>query len=525
MVKARELGYDSNASAVDMAQTIFGDGTTVLDASFTGDAGSSAIYSNGYLSDGVVPSETGLILSTGDAEDFTNRRGQANQNTNTSTDHWWNNDNDAGFNELAGTNTYDASYLDVTFIPDGDVMTMTFVFSSEEYPEYTGSIYNDVVGVWVNGENIPVSVGDGSTAISNINQSTNLNLFVSNTESQYNTEMDGFTVKMTLVMPVNSGEVNTIRIGIADVGDAQYDSNLIIAADSVQTSLVAGHDQLDIAPDQTKTFDLLANDYNGTNGVLRITHINNQEVVAGSVINLQTGQVITVNGDGTITVQADGDEETINLTYEVGAFDGDTLIKSDVGMATIDTVPCFTKGTRIQTTRGLIAIEELEVGDQVITFDNGPQPIRWIGSRTVAATGNLAPIRIKANTFGGHGEITVSPQHRVYLTDGFAALLFGHDEVLIKAKDLVNDDTVRRLEGGDVTYFHLLFDTHEIVLAEGLPTESFHPGFTVLASFEEEVREELLTLFPELADNSSYGPTARMSLKQHEVTVLLAGAA
>ena len=60
--------------------------------------------------------------------------------------------NDSGFNSIAGTNTYDAAWLDIDFIPTGDTLTMQFVFASEEYPEFTNTIYNDAVGVWVNGK-------------------------------------------------------------------------------------------------------------------------------------------------------------------------------------------------------------------------------------------------------------------------------------------------------------------------------------------------------------------------------------
>ncbi len=101
---------------------------------------------------------------------------------------------------------------------------MEFVFSSDEYPEYATSIYNDMVGVWINGEVVPLAAGSGQTSVTNINLSGAQNLFISNTGDQYNTEMDGFTVSMSLTIPVIAGQVNSIKIGIADVSDDQYDS-------------------------------------------------------------------------------------------------------------------------------------------------------------------------------------------------------------------------------------------------------------------------------------------------------------
>ena len=207
MVAASELPITTSASATAMAQEIMGDGVTVVSASYTGDNRSSGIYSDGNAtSPGVTPGDTGVILSTGRARDFTNSSGQSNQSTNTSTNTSGQNNN-ADFNAAAGTSTYDASYLDIDFIPTGDVMTMQFVFASEEYPEYVNSIYQDLVGVWINGTQVEMSIGNGDTDPGNVNSTTNENLYVDNTTDDYNTEMDGFTVTMTLTIPVISGAV------------------------------------------------------------------------------------------------------------------------------------------------------------------------------------------------------------------------------------------------------------------------------------------------------------------------------
>ncbi|MFD1809755.1 Hint domain-containing protein [Gemmobacter lanyuensis] len=153
--------------------------------------------------------------------------------------------------------------------------------------------------------------------------------------------------------------------------------------------------------------------------------------------------------------------------------------------------------------------------------------MRWIGRRTVPATGNFAPIRIAAGAFGDHGTLLVSPQHRVLLRDAMAELLFGEDEVLVAAKDLLNHDGVCRVEGGQVEYVHLLFDRHQVIWAEGLPTESFLPGPQMSHSFDGAVLQELVTLFPELdpMTGHGYGPAARRMLRGYEAQLLLTGAA
>ncbi|MEM7733057.1 MAG: Hint domain-containing protein [Pseudomonadota bacterium] len=449
---------------------------------------------------------------------FTNNNAtQSNLNAGTTTASSGPN-NVADFNAAAGANTFDASFLDVTFIPDGNQMTMQFVFASEEYPEFTNSAFQDFVGVWVNGEFVNIALGDGDVDPGNLNSNSNSNLFQDNTGDQLNTEMDGVTITLTLVVDVNPGVENTIRIGIADVADNNFDSTLLIAADSVQTALIATDDNLTMAPNATKTFDVLGNDSNATGGTLFITQINGQVVNGQDPITLPSGQIIVVNADGTITVQNDSDEETLTFTYEVESTTGE----SATAFVNLTSVPCFVAETLILTDQGECAVEDLSVGDMVMTMDRSAQPIRWIGQRRVEATGDFAPIWIKANTFGTHADLAVSPLHRVLIKDVLAELLFGEPEVLIAAKDLVNGRTVRQVEGGFVDYFHLLFDQHEVIYSAGLETESFLPGPQILNSLEAEMLAEIQALFPELASDTGlgYGASARPALKRYEAQLL-----
>ncbi|EET49147.1 Hint domain-containing protein [Thalassobium sp. R2A62] len=183
---------------------------------------------------------------------------------------------------------------------------------------------------------------------------------------------------------------------------------------------------------------------------------------------------------------------------------------------------CFTRGTLIKTDQGERPIEELAAGDTVLTMDHGYQPIRWIGSSKRAATGDLAPILIRKGALGNDRDLRVSPQHRMLLQGWQAELLFGELEVLATAKSLLNDQTILRDEGGEVEYFHMLFDTHEIIYAEGCRSESFHPGQQGWTALDQATRDEILTLFPQLADGNfnDYGPAARMSLKHKEGKLL-----
>ncbi|PTX58037.1 Hint domain-containing protein [Litoreibacter ponti] len=538
MVAASELPIQENASALDMANLIFGSGATVVSADYDGWSQSSGIYTNGdTVAPDLTPGDTGVILSTGRARDVTNSSGngngngnngngngnqggaEANQSTNTSTNTPGVN-NDADFNALAGTNTYDASILEVDFIPDGDTLSIQFVYSSEEYPEFVNSIYNDLVGVWVNGAPVSLAVGDGDSSITNISDVNNFNLYNDNTNDAFNTEMDGFTATLTLTLNVNPGVVNSIKIGIADVSDSAYDSNLLIAAGSIQSDVLAVDDQIRLDPNESGTLDVLANDQDSDGGTLTITHINGQEVTAGSVVNLATGEQITVNADGTFTVLNDADTETVSFSYTVENDDG----ISDTAFVFINPIPCFVAGTMLETPDGPCAIEMLEPGDLVLTKDHGPQPLRWIGARSVPATGDQTPIRIEGGAFGDHDTVSLSPQHRVLIRDERAEMLFGQQEVLVAAKDLINDHTVRRDKSRQtVTYVHILFDDHQVVFSEGLATESFLPGPQTLNSFDADVVNEICTLFPQIDPETGlgYGTAARAALKGYEAQLLL----
>lgn len=518
MATGRELSYDTRATALEMANEMFGDGVTVVSATYSGPRNSAAIFSNGDRAPGVTPSDTGVIFSTGNAADFTQSSGDPNRSTSTSTDTSGTNNN-ADFNALAGITTYDAVWIDVSFIPTASTMTLSFVFASEEYPEYVNSSFNDVIGVWVNSGHVPISVGNGLTSVNNINTANQQNLVIDNMGDDYNTEMDGFTVTLSLTMPVNIGVVNTIRIGIADAGDSSYDSNLLIAGNSVQTALIANDDDVSINPLGSRTVNVLANDLAGGGATLVITAINGQAVTAGSTITLPTGQQVTLNADGTFTIVADADIEDISFTYTVS----DGLGHTDFGMVNLSSVPCFVAGTGILTPDGEVPVETLRAGDLVMTHDEGPQPVRWVGRRRVKAEGALAPIVIRARTFGDHRALKVSPQHRVMIRDSLAELLFGEREVLVAAKDLVNDRSVRIREGGEVDYVHLLFDKHQVIWSSGLATESFLPGPQSTRGFERDIVEELCTIFPELNPETGggYSPAVRRTLKSYEAQVLI----
>jgi hypothetical protein len=166
---------------------------------------------------------------------------------------------------------------------------------------------------------------------------------------------------------------------------------------------------------------------------------------------------------------------------------------------------CLTQGTMIETPEGPRCIDELAVGDLVTTLDNGSQPLRWIGRRPVSmfellAHSELRPIRFETGAMGNTRPLMVSPQHRMLLNDWRAEVYFGEDQVLIPAKSLVDGGTVRQVfPEQPLVYCHLLFDRHEMILANGALCESFHPGATGLDALDADQRAEIAALFPDLS--------------------------
>jgi hypothetical protein len=133
----------------------------------------------------------------------------------------------------------------------------------------------------------------------------------------------------------------------------------------------------------------------------------------------------------------------------------------------------FVAGTHVTMSDGRqVAVEDVKVGDVLLTRSHGPQPVRWIGHQTYRATGASALVRITAGTLNTARDLWLSPQHRLFIWQRTDRVNAGRAEVMVRAEHLVNGDTVRREDGGHVDSFQLIFDGHEIIYAEGIAVES-----------------------------------------------------
>jgi hypothetical protein len=258
------------------------------------------------------------------------------------------------------------------------------------------------------------------------------------------------------------------------------------------------------------------------------------------------GSAFTISFDeraGRITIRDAGDVFTVGQAGVTGTnatLGGDTLLRffdcviasGERELETTNDSPCFTETTLIKTRRGEVPAAQLLIGDMVLTRNHGYQPIRWIGSRRLdsaelAETPDLYPVLIRAEALGVNTperDLIVSPQHRMLVSGARAQLWFGEDEVFVAALHLDCLDGVQQIRPEDVTYVHIMFDSHQIISGDGAWSESYQPGDPTLTGIDDDQRAELFRIFPALLNGvarETY-PAARVTLKRQEVPLLFA---
>ena len=188
--------------------------------------------------------------------------------------------------------------------------------------------------------------------------------------------------------------------------------------------------------------------------------------------------------------------------------------------------PCFTPGTQVTTQRGEVAVQHLQAGDKVVTRDNGVQPIRWVGRTQMfvydfQADPHLLPVFIRQGSLGKgmpEHDMMVSPNHRILVTNQRTNLRFAEREVLVAAKHLTAQG-VHTVQSSGTIYIHFMCDRHEVVLADGVWTESFQPEDQSLKGIGNAQRLEIYEIFPDLkteAGRATFG-SARRTLSGAEV--------
>jgi len=199
--------------------------------------------------------------------------------------------------------------------------------------------------------------------------------------------------------------------------------------------------------------------------------------LAGTITGFAQGDTIEITGitvtgsnyaGGVLTLDQASGSATLDLT---GSFaTSDYRVTNVTGGAEV-TLACFRAGTRIRTPRGEIEVQDLAVGDRVDTvLGDGPPPIIWIGHRHVDCTRHprpkqVWPVRISAGAFSPHQprrDLYLSPDHAIHI-----------GEVLIPIKHLINGTSIAQVPVNKVTYYHIELSRHDVLLAEGMPAESY----------------------------------------------------
>ena len=254
------------------------------------------------------------------------------------------------------------------------------------------------------------------------------------------------------------------------------------------------------------------NDFVDLSGFYNATTVANVNAAGGAFGN-PIGMLRADAADG----QIDGIIGGVDYSAEIGDVDltlengGTAVTGTDITFDNTNVI-CFAAGTMIETDVGLVPVETLKPGQMVRTAKHGLRPVRWLGRRDLStaeleATPKLRPVRIAAGALG-HGlpkrDLVVSRQHRMVVSSKIANRVCGVSDVLIAAIKLTEIAGIAIANDIEtVSYFHVLFDNHEVIFAEGAPTESFYTGDQALRSIPSDTLSELLVLFPALRSSKN----------------------
>ena len=302
------------------------------------------------------------------------------------------------------------------------------------------------------------------------------------------TVMTGGTVAINGNAPANNV---TLKGGLLDLQSAKADSTNTVTGVPTAT----GNLTFASGFSSTLQLDALQAGTNGTTFAQPITGFAQGDLVDLRAIAFSSTPTLTAtqNGDGSTTVKVQiGTSTTATETFTFASTTASNFsIVSDnfagpypsgttsPGTEIAYAAACYVTGTRIRTTRADVPVEALQVGDLAVTASGRVRPITWIGHREVACAAHpvpseVWPVRVRAGAFGVGEGGTARPTRDLFLSHGHPVLVGdGEAEHLVPIMCLVNGTSIERIEVASTTYWHIELDAHDILLAEGLPAESF----------------------------------------------------
>jgi len=300
--------------------------------------------------------------------------------------------------------------------------------------------------------------------------------------------MNDFAPSSVFTLPAYRSAALVVSHG-ANLGDSLSFADELVLDDTYFLKDAARAARLAVVPGRSGVFTIAPATELGTPGC---------QLHLDSCLTFMSSDGVTTEALVLVEVDEEGD---VNEVYALPL--SPIQPKAELTLVGVDTdnprtklaeVACvsFTAGTRITMATGeQRKIEDLTVGERVLTRDDGPQELRWIGQSTVRALGEFAPVLIKAGTLHNANDLVVSPEHRLFVYQRTDELGAGRSEVLIKARDLVNGTSVVQLDGGFVEYYQLLFDDHQIIYAEGIAAETLLADLRTSPALPPEVAERL----------------------------------
>ncbi len=318
-------------------------------------------------------------------------------------------------------------------------------------------------GLPVDGEVVATTGGTSLSGMQGIDDVAGLSLATLAQASFSTTEIE---TDLTIGTLVNNGTLLVDNPGTVTVTGATSGTGVII----IDPSIIEFDGP--VSAGQTVTLD-------GAGSVLKLGDPQQFDGIIGA---FAAGDSIVVDAADTVLTGASLDPTGHTLTL-IGSIDGgsaETLgaitfanaIATENYSVANDAVDlaCFAAGTRLATPGGPAAVEQLAAGDRVTTLSGGSREIVWIGSRVVACARHprpetVWPVRIATDAFGAgkpSRDVFLSPDHAVFV-----------DGLLIAIRQLINGTTIVQIPRNDVAYFHVELARHDILVAEGLPAESY----------------------------------------------------